>query len=94
MVSTVRVATFCEALQVSGATGYNYINREKVAVIYIDGITRVVKSWGDNPPPRENRPPSMEELVQELALGEKPPKRRMPAGVHRGRPPRKPAAAE
>jgi hypothetical protein len=87
--SLLRIPRWCKAMEISTATGYNYINASVIATVTVGGIRHVVESWGDNPPPREGRPPSFEELVWESALGEKPPKRHMPEGVHRGRP-RKP----
>jgi hypothetical protein len=76
---------------VSNACGYNYINDGVVATVTIGGTRCVVESWGDAPPPRENRPPSFEELIKESVLAPRRPVRSMPEGVHRGRP-RKPVA--
>jgi hypothetical protein len=65
----------------------------KVAAVVVDGITRVIESWGENPPPRAGRPPSIEELLREAVVGPKPPKRVIPGAVHRGRPRKTPCTA-
>jgi hypothetical protein len=90
--STKSVTEFAKALQCCNATAWAIIGRDEVATIKLHGLTRVVDTWGDNAPPRPGRRPSIEELVWELALGEKQPKRRMPEGVHKGRPRLQPSA--
>jgi hypothetical protein len=86
------VSGFAKAMACCQATAWGIIGRGEVATFKIGGLTRVVESWGDDPPPRQGRPPSIEELLRERALGEKPPKRHMPEGVHRGRPRLRPPA--
>jgi hypothetical protein len=84
--SSASVPAASRLLQVCPATGWKLVARDQVAWFKIGDSTRIVVSWGDSVPPRQGRPPSIEELMCERALGERPPKRRMPEGVHRGRP--------
>src|SRR5215472_11390665 len=87
-VSLLRVARWCERMGISTATGYNYIKEGVVATVVIAGVRQIVESWGDNPPERQGRAPSFEELVKEAALEPRRPVRDMPQGMRVGRPPK------
>jgi hypothetical protein len=83
--SALRVSTAAKALDCSVATIWNIINRKELAALRQGGLTLVVQDWGENAPPREGRAPSIAELLREKVI--KPDdRRRMPEGVHRGRP--------
>jgi hypothetical protein len=70
---------------------WDLIHAEKIAVARHGGLTLVIQEWGDNPPPREGRPPSISEFLRENLSTN--PIRITPEGVHRGRP-RKDSPAE
>ena len=93
-ISTVRVPKFAEMMDASPAWGWGFVRAEKVATVKVDGLTRVVRSWGEDAPSREGRPPSVEELLREAVVGPKPPKRVISGAVHRGRPRKSRIAAE
>jgi len=82
--SALRVSTAAKLLDCSVATIWNIINRKELAALRQGGLTLIVQDWGENPPPREGRAPSIAELLREKVLAPAD-KRRMPEGRHRGR---------
>jgi hypothetical protein len=89
--STLRVSNAAKVFDWSVATIWNIINRNELAVLRKGGLTLVVQDWGADPPPREGRAPSIAELLREKVIAPDD-KRRMPAGVHKGRPRLQPSA--
>jgi len=85
-ITTRRVPEAARNHRVSNATAWKWVKNNAVAWLTIDGTTLLIEDWGENPPPRENRPPSLNERLLEAALGPKPPRRPMPRGRHAGRP--------
>jgi len=77
----------------SESTWWARIRENKIAFFRDTGLTRIIVRWPGEPPPREGRAPSYQEYVLEnMAASQRP--RAMPAGVHRGRPRKHPAAVE
>jgi hypothetical protein len=89
--SALRVSSAAKVLDCSVATIWNIINRNELAALRQGGLTLVVQDWGPDTPPREGRAPSIAELLREKVIASED-KRRMPKGVHHGRPRRRPSA--
>jgi hypothetical protein len=88
---TARIPRAAEILDVSNATVWNKINRDQIEFFRDNGITRVVVDWIGEPPPRENRRPSLKEYIDErIAETVAMRKRVIPNAVHRGRPRKQP----
>lgn len=89
---TLRVPRAAKALDISPATLWSRINTNQIAHFRDGGITAVVYDWPGEPPPREGRAPSIKEYITEkLAIASL---KRMPEGVHRGRPRKRRAGVE
>jgi hypothetical protein len=90
---SLRIPRAAQTLDCSDALIWDKIAKGELAFFRDGGITRVISDWIGEPPPREGRAPSIREYIAErLAATATTPRKRMPRGVHRGRPRRSVAA--